>query len=104
MATFKLFKVAGNRALYRQEGARSSVRMDVRQFASGTAPESIDIGGEGIEFAPITAAGVRATDSPEVAAAKKILADHRAAVKAAKEAAQAAKGVPAKGSAKKAKK
>lgn len=49
MAVFKLFKQTGNRALYRTEGSQNSVRFSSKAF-KGSLPESIEIGGEGIEF------------------------------------------------------
>lgn len=101
MATLKRFKQDKNgRFLYRQDGSNRSVRFGAGMF-TGEGPETIEI--PGVEFAaPVAGAPrVKASDSPEVQAAKKILAEDRAKRKAAKDARKAAKAagqaIPASG-------
>lgn len=82
----KVFKrnAKNGSATYRAEGSTVSIKFPARAFA-GPAPEEIEISAENLNL--LSAAGrARAArvESPEVIAARKVLADAKAAAKQAR--------------------
>jgi hypothetical protein len=104
MATFTLYKEGKNKALYRQEGSRASVRFSTLMFPDGQPPQTVEIGGDGVSFVePTPGGGPSVPDDVREARAK--IKAFNAERRATREAARAAKGIPAKkGAAKKGKK
>ncbi len=91
MATLKRYKQDKNgRFLYKEDGTNRSVRFGAGMIA-GEGPETIDL--PGVEFAPAKAgvAAPKKTDSPELQAARELIAADRLKRKQAKEARKAAK-------------
>lgn len=95
--TLKLHKETDNgRALYREDGGRSSVRFTNHFLPEMTPEEVIITVPDGSWRAP--GAGVPGPEeTPEVTQAREVLAKFRAEKKAARDASRAARGLPPKG-------